>query len=163
MVKGKKRGAYKKRPDTKMRRVAMQALAMRATGMSEEDIAAAFRLTKRTVQGYIYEAGREGLLDGILHDPKDRVELKLVNKALDRIDEAMESDRINMQTGMDVKTTVALKVAEGTIWKQFEPRPTAPQNTNVVAIKIEMPTGGPMPVREGTLGGTPAYIDTEPV
>jgi hypothetical protein len=158
---GTQRGPYKKRMDTRKRRIAMQAVAMRINGLSDEAIAEAFKVTKRTVQGYIYEAGREGLLDPHLHDPKDRVEYKIVNKALDQIEEALDSTAVSLTTGVPLRTTVALKVAEGTIFKQFEPQQAQQGPQQVVAIKIEMPAGAPQVVREGTIGGTPAYVEGE--
>lgn len=133
---------------------------MRQAGLGEDEIAGALGLSRSTLKGYVYKAGRNGWLD--LDDPKDRLEYQVLHKVVKRLDEALDAgnDRV-LNTGMKESTAVALKVGEGTLFKQFDKDPGASMQQTVVAIKIEMPPGVPTAIREGTTGGAPAYIDAE--
>jgi len=144
----------------KMRLNALKIIAMRQAGVGEDEIAKALGLSRSTLAGYVYKAGRNGWLD--LEDPKDRLEYQVMHKVVRNLDEALDSEHI-LQTGMPVRSAVALKIGEGTLFKKFAEQAPVSQQT-VVAIKIEMPISGQSAqIREGTTGGAPAFIDAEKV
>lgn len=147
--------------DSKVRQAVMHIIAMRIAGIEEEEIATSMHLTRGTIRTYMYIAGQNGWLQPQdIPDPKDRIEYTLGHKVLANLEEALDDPTRNENTGMPVKTAVALKVAEGTLFKKFGEMQVAPSQV-VVALKIEMPPGEAQPIREGTIGGKSSYVDGE--
>ena len=146
-------------PDSKIRIIAMQIIAMRISGMSDDEIAPLLNISRRSIAPYVYRAGKNGWLT--LDQPKDRIEFELLHKVVDNLNDGLQSSAI-LNTGMPVKTVVALKIAEGTVFKQFSEPATQQIAQTAVAIRIEMPAGAGQQIREDTTGGVPAYIDVEP-
>lgn len=145
--------------DGKMRATAVKIVTLRHAGMGEDEIAKALGLSRITLKGYVYKAAKNGWLS--FDDPKDQMEYQVMHKVVRNLDEALDSGGVLMN-GMPVRTQVALKVGEGTLFKAFSEQAPPTQQT-VVAIKIEMPTGGDTArIREGTTGGAPAFVDAEP-
>lgn len=146
-------------PDSSIRTTALKIVAMRQAGLGEDEIALALGLKRSTLAGYVYKAGRNGWLDS--DDPHDRLEYQVLHKVVQRLDEALDSNGVLMN-GMPVKTQVALKTAEGTLFKKFGQEQATTMPTTVVAIKVEMPAGVQVTeIREGTTGGAPAFIEAE--
>lgn len=152
--------SWKLSDDSKVRTIALQIIAMRIAGMADSDIATALDISPKTISPYVYRAGKNGWLD--LDNPKDRLQYQVMHKVVRNLEQSLDSQAI-LQTGMKESTAVALKVAEGTVFKQFNDTPTGPVQQAIVAIKIEMPQGPPHVMREDTVGGTPAYLDAESV
>lgn len=146
-------------PDSKIRVVAMQIIAMRIAGMEDTEIAEKLNISRKSISPYIYRATKNGWLT--LDDPKARLEYQMMHKVVDNINEGL-NDRARHQTsGMMVGTAVALKVAEGTIFKQFDQEVVSAPST-VVAVQVVMPDGPRPQVRVGNdIGGVPAHIDAE--
>lgn len=148
------------REPTVRERSGMQIVAMRIAGMSEVEIATALGISKDTLPGYVYLASKGGWLD--LPTAKEAINYNLIPLALRKLYQAMRSTNV-MANGLPESTHVALKIAEGTSFKEWDKVPEGTGASTVVAIKIEMPTG-PMPtMREDTTGGTPAFVDAEVV
>jgi predicted transcriptional regulator len=150
--------------DSLVRKKAMHILAMRMAGNTNQEIAKALDIAERSIRQYIYLAGRNGWLVESENwaDPADRLEFELSHKVIRNLDEAMDDDARNEKTGMKVKTAVALKVAEGTIFKKFSEAVVQPNHSNILAIRIETLVGTAVEVvREGAGGGTPRFTEGE--
>ena len=126
-------------------------------GMSEEKIADYLGLAKISLSSYVYRASKNGWLD--YNSSREAIEHGLAHKVIRNLDEALDDDFRNVKTGVKVKTAVALKVAEGTMFKDFGDSTTgaAPVQT-AISIRIEQPREA-LPMREGTIGGV---IDVTP-
>lgn len=145
--------------DSKVRPVAMQIIAMRLSGMSDADIAKHIGISEKSISPYVYRATRNGWLD-IDYNPKERIQFQVMHKVVQQLEEGL-ADGQRMNTGMKVRTAVALKVAEGTLFKQFDQQQAQVAPSTVVAVQVIMPDGPRQEIREDTTGGTPAYIDAE--
>ncbi len=149
-------------PDnSKVRPVAMQIIAMRLGGHEDEEIAKLLGISPKSIGPYVYRATKNGWLN-IDYDPKERIQFQMMHRVVERLEEGLE-DATRMNTGMKVRTAVALKVFEGTVAKQFGEQPTQSANTTVVQVQVVMPDGPRQTIREDTTGGTPAYINAEVV
>lgn len=127
---------------------------MRSAGMEDEEIGKLLGIGKRTVSDYVHKAGKNGWLEALIDDPKDKLEYSILHKVVRNIDELIE--------GRDKETT--LEVFKQTLGKRFaEAAPVEANKGNQLTVNIVMPNGGPAEIREGTTGGTPAYIDVEPI
>lgn len=138
-------------PNSPIRQKVMLILAMRFSGMSDEEIAPQLNLSPRTVKDYIKIAGVNGWLD--LPDQKEKLEYQVIPKAVRNLDAMLDSP------DSDVKHNATLKTLEGTLFKQFGVAQGGPQLPGVLAIKIEMPPGALAAPRPEALGGVPAYVE----
>lgn len=157
---------YKVLPDdSKVRKTVMHIIAMRLAGIEESEIAKSLGIARSTISHYIYLAGKNGWLTAQdVPDPKDRLDYQLVHKVMDNLEEALDDNARHQTSGIKVKHTVALKIAEGTVFKKFDQAAVTPQQQQtIVAIRIEQPPGEPQAIREGTLGGVSNYVDAETV
>lgn len=149
-------------PDnSKVRPVAMQIIAMRLSGQDDATIAKALNISEKSISPYVYRATKNGWLD-IDYDPKERLQLQVMHKVVRNLEEGLDNRR-HLATGMPVRTHVALKIAEGTVFKQFGEQQQAQAPTTVVAVQVVMPDGPRQTIRAETTGGTPAYQDAEVV
>lgn len=153
-----KRPAWQLNDDSKVRTTALQIIAMRIAGMEDVEIAKALNISPKSISPYVYRAGRNGWLD--IDNPKERLQYQVMHKVVRNLDAALDSQAI-LNTGMKESTAVTLKVAEGTLFKQFAETPTGPVQQAIVAIKIEMPQGAPQQMREDTIGGLPSHVEAE--
>lgn len=144
------------REPTERERKGMQIVAMRIAGMSEIQIAESLKLSKETIPGYVYLASKNGWLD--LPTAKEAINYNLIPLALRNLYTSMRSSNV-MANGMPERTHVALKIAEGTIFKEFDKVPDGTGASTIVAIRIEMPVGPVPQMRDDTTGGTPAFIE----
>lgn len=136
----------------------MQIIAMRIAGMADDEIATTLQISRKSISPYIYRATKNGWLD--LDDPKDRLQFQLMHKVVANLAEGLDSPN-TLQTGMRERTAVALKVAEGTVFKQFQEQNAPQLQQTIVAIRVEMPEGGLQQIREDTTGGEPAYVEAQ--
>lgn len=142
-------------PDSLVRKKALHIIAMRLGGYSHDEIAKSMGLSKQTIYGYIYRASRNGW---VAHDnTEDRIEFSLGTKAVDALEELLTDEETSEKT----RAKVALGVMEYVAPKKGGE--VGAQQQTVVAIKIEQPAGAPVPIREGTISGTPAFIDAEAI
>ena len=146
--------------DSKVYETTMKILAMRVAGIDDKTIADTLGLTTRTVWNYCFIAGKNKWADSFAN-AKDQIEFAIMPKVLREIEAGLEDRNRNEKTGLQVATFVALKMAEMTVAKQFEPASTAPVTNNVIAIRIEHATGAAVDVKEGNIGGVPAYSEGE--
>ena len=142
---------------------AMKVLAMRTAGCSTEHIAEAMQLTTQSVYNLVQLAGKNGWMTEQLAAAKDVVEYQIMPKVLRELEAGLDDTHRNEKTGMQVKTLVAMKVAENTVFKSFDQVQAGAQQNNGISITINMPPGPPQTVREGTVSGAPAYVDGEVV
>ena len=132
---------------------------MRSTGLPEEQIAQILGLSPKTLPGYLYKAGKMGWLDEFLVEPRERLEYAVMHKVIRNLDESLDSTGL-LQTGMQEKTAVALKIAEGALYPRLQQNPGS-QNSMMMGIKIEVVGGEPQKIREGTVIEAPAYTEAE--
>jgi len=137
---------------------AMKILALRATGLDDKAIADAMGLSMQTIWNYCYVAGKNGWAEDF-QNAKDQIEFRIMPKVVREIEAGLEDRHRNEKTGLQVATAVALKVAEMTVAKRFEQTSSAPPISNVIAIRIEQAPGTHVSVREGNIGGVPAYVE----
>jgi hypothetical protein len=146
-------------PDSQVRETAVKIMAMRLAGASEDEICNVLGILKETAQNYIYIAGRNGWLT--YHSAREHIENTIIPKVLRNIEEGLDDKHRHQTSGMSVGTAVALKVAEGTVFKRFDDHGGQAPVATMIAVKIEMPVGALPTIREGTTGGTPAYLEGE--
>lgn len=149
-------------PDnSKVRPVALQIIAMRLSGMEDPTIAKSLGISEKSLSPYVYRATKNGWLD-IDYDPKERIQFQVMHKVVRNLEEGLESKGI-MNTGMKERTHVALKIAEGTIFKGFDQQVAPQSSSTVVAVQVVMPDGPRQVIRADTTGGIPAFQDAEVV
>jgi len=142
-----------------MREHAMKIIALRLGGMEDKEIAEYLEVSPKSLNQYVWIAGKNGWLESF-SSAKEAIEYGLAHKVLRNLDEALDDDTRPMTGGPKNRTAVALKIAEGTMFKQFGDGVTstaAPQT--MIAIKIEQPREA-QPMRAGTIGG---MVDAETV
>lgn len=152
-------GAYLP-PDSKVRKTAMKILALRSTGLEDREIADLLGIKVRSVTAYVYRAGVNGWIKDAFNSGKEAIENQIVPKIIRNLDSLLDS------TDEHLKAKVTLGAAEGTVFKQFEQHGGGPVAAPQMAlqINIQQPTGAPLTVREGTIGGVASYgevIDVE--
>lgn len=142
---------------------ALSIVAMRVAGLTTEEIAKALNIKPASVNQYMWLAGKNGWLPkrgGGFADPKDRMEYQIAHKVVRNIDEMLDSQ------DLDTRKEVTMETAKGTLFKKFGEVAAAPTSTNmVIAIRMERPTSTIElpPIREGTTGGQPKYIEADVV
>lgn len=145
-------------PDSKVKAVALNIMAMRAAGKSDEDIAAELHISPKSISPYVYRAAKNGWLSA--DTPYDRVKVELLHQVIDRLNEGLKDKTRGRPR---VRTTIALKMAEATLFKEFDQTST-PQQSTVVSVNVVMPTMGERPqMRDDCAGGVPNFIDAEAV
>lgn len=149
--------AWRLPEDSDIREIAMKIIAFRLGGMSDADIAGYLEISAKSVRTYVYRAHMNGWLN--YNSSKEAIEFGLMPKVIRNLDAALDDDYRNENTGLRVKTQVALKIAEGVTFKEFGPdlTPQQPLSQTAISIKIEHPTN-PVTLREGTIGG---YLEGE--
>ena len=145
--------------NSSIRSKAIKIVALRAAGLEDKEIAEILKIKHvQTIRNYVYIAGQHGWLN--IADPKQQLEYQMMHKVVRNLDEALDDVERNRNTGVPVKTEVALRVAEGTLFKQFDQLQQGPvQQQTVVAIRIEYPPGAKQEVRENTINGVSAYVE----
>ncbi len=146
-------------PDSKVRSVALSIMALRAAGKSDEEIAVELKISPKSVSPYVYRAAKNGWL--VADSPMDRVKYELLNRVVNRLDEGLDDPTRHQTSGMRVRTAVALKIAEGTIFKEFDQQGSGQTQNTVVSVQVVMPAGAPQQMREDTIGGVPSYVEGE--
>lgn len=144
-----------------VKKKALAILALRMDGWTNDEIAAELQIKPKSVNQYIYLAGRNGWLarrDGsVIGDPKDDVELNILPRVLRNLREFLDSD------DDDVRKEVTLKTAEGTLHKRFAGEAAAPPSMNALTINVVMPPTGQAQIREGTTHGQPMFVEGQVV
>jgi hypothetical protein len=142
---------------------AMKVLAMRTAGCTTEQISEAMDLAPQSIHNLVQLAGKNGWMSEQLASAKDVVEFQIMPKVLRELEAGLDDRHRNEKTGVQVKTLVALKVAENTIFKSFDQVQASAQNNNAISLTVIMPPGAPQAVRAGTVSAAPAYEEGEVV
>ena len=132
----------------------MRMLAMRLTGLTDTEIAEQLGLRPQTLHNYLYNVGKSGLISKEFSNARDQLEYTLVPKALREIDKALDDHVRHSTSGMTVAAQMAIRVAEGTVMKDFD-RVSDGAVTTAIAINVVMPPGPLQIIREGAIGGIP--------
>ena len=145
-----------------IRKKALAIVAMRAQGYTSDEIAAELKVKVATLSTYVHRAVKSGFLvnskgESLLADPKDQVEYELAHKVVRNLGVLLDCGDLKTQK------EVTLEVAKGTLFKKFDQQVNVPlPNMNVLSLRIEMPRGADtITVREGSIGGKPAYVEGE--
>lgn len=133
---------------------AMRVLAMRVTGLSDKEIAAQLGVPSQTLRNYLHYAGRSGLLTEFAN-AREQLEYALVPKALREIDRALDDQARHQTSGMTVAAQMAIRVAEGTVMKEFNPVETGDATSTTIAVQVVMPEGALQTMRVDAIGGVP--------
>lgn len=144
-----------------VKKKAMAILALRIDGWTNDEIASELGIKPKSVNQYIYLAGRNGWLarrDGTLvGDARDDVEMNVLPRVLRNLKEFLDSD------DDEIRKEVTLKTAEGTIHKRFQGEALAPAQLTSLTVNIvqaqTMPGVAQPAVREGTTHGTPMFVE----
>lgn len=157
----KRKFDWRRPPNSKVRKTALQIVALRLRGMSDEDIAPIVGLKNpRAITQYLWLAGKNGWLDDIEEtSPKDRLDYSAMHKVVRNMERALDSEDPERADKM------AVEIAKGTLFKSYDTAGAqqAPP-LGALMINIQMPEGVPMQtIREGTTGGIPTVIDAEVV
>lgn len=138
--------------DSPIREKALKIVAMEAAGVPREEVAKALGIAVGTLKGYLYKAGANGWLE--FSEPRNKLEYQILHKVVRNLDQALDSE------DMELRTNVALKTAEGTLFKHYD-APQGQAAQTMIGVRIEVVGGPQTPMREGTTGGTPAYVEGE--
>ena len=154
-----------------VRKKAVAIIAMRAQGLSNDEIATELKIRPSSVTNYVWMATRSGFLlnkaGSFFTDPKDTVEFELSHKIVRNLNAALDDEPVIVASG-EIKSVsrqmydATMELAKGSLFKRFDPPKdgsTLPNMQQVLAIKIDMPTAleSPLTIREGSIGGTPIY------
>jgi hypothetical protein len=135
----------------------MTIMAMRAAGRDDDDIAKELSIGRASISSYVYRAAKNNWITA--DTPADRVKVELLHKTVDRIKEGLDDSTRHNTSGMMVRTAVAMDLAKGTIFKEFEAGDAKSVPNTIVAVQVVMPDGAPQAMREDTAGGRPNYIE----
>lgn len=137
-----------------LRQKVLAIISMRVAGKSTDEIAETLHVKPATIRQYMWIAGKNGWLARRAVDPTDRLEYEIAHKVVRNLDEMLDSDNEGRR---DLAT---MKTAEGVLFKKFgDAAQAAP--LAVIGIKIEMPAGPAVTIREGTTGGTMRWVEGE--
>lgn len=151
------------------RKQALAILAMRAQGQTTEEIATALQIKPRSVYARLHRANAYGLLKtkqgkSLLDDPVDQIEFGIAHKAVRNMNAVLDDAWVTTESGETKPVSklmydATMRIAEGTLFKRFEPEAAPAAGMQLLAVKIEMPTGGAAQIRSGTMGGEGAYVE----
>jgi len=141
---------------------AQKVLALKAVGMIAADIAESMGISKQTVHNLTYLAGKNGWMTEFAN-AREQIEFRIMPKALRVIEDGLNDKVRHTTSGQTVAQQIALEVAGGTVFKEFESAAGAQQVpvNNIIGIRIETVPGAVSVMREGSGGDTPAYIEGE--
>lgn len=128
-------------------------VAMKLDGKTNEEIALHLHIKESSIKQYMWLAGKNGWLRKHAIDPTDRLEHEIAHKVVRNLDEMLDSDN------EDRRDTATLKTAEGMLFKRYATEPIAAPQLAVIGIRIEMPAGAPVAIREGTTGGAQRWTE----
>ena len=121
--------------------------------MEDQEIADYLKIKRTCISTYIWLASKNGWLTQF-NSAKEAIEYGLAHKVIRNLDEGLEDISRNEKTGLMVKTAVALKIAEGTLFKQFgDATESGSTQQTAISIRIEQPREQ-QPMRPGTIGGS---------
>lgn len=141
---------------------ARKVLALKACGMVAADIAESMGVSKQTVHNLTYLAGKNGWIQDF-QNAREQIEYGILPKALRVLEDGLTDKVRHSTSGQTVAQQIAIDIAKGSVFKDFEAAAGAQQVpvNNIIGIKIQMVPGGVTEMRDGSGGDTPAYIDGE--
>lgn len=143
--------------DSKVRRTVFAAVALKAQGLKNKDVAEQLGITTNTLKVYMYRAHKNGWFNiESFEDPDDKLEIVLKSKTIRNLDAFLDI----------LDKDVTLETAKGLgIFKQHQTIKTdqvAPIGI-ALSVNVEMPPAGTAPIaRIGSIGGQP-YFDADVV
>lgn len=142
---------------------AQKVLALKATGMDAASIAEALGYSKQSVHNLTYIASKNGWLTEF-SNAREQIEYRIMPKVLRVIEEGLEDTRRHTTSQQTVAQQIALDVAGGTVFKQFEQAQSgSPAVSNIIGIRVQVVPGGVTELAPDSGGGVAAYEDGEVV
>lgn len=138
-----------------IRQKVLAIISMRVAGQDTPDIAKALGISERSVNQYMWLAGKNGWLKKHAVDPADRMEFELQHKVVRNLDEMLDSD------SEERRDHATLEVAKGTLFKKMTAEGNAVPPVTMIGVRVEIVPGSNMTIREGTTGGSGHYIEGE--
>lgn len=140
---------------------AQKVLALKATGMDAASIAEALGFSKQTVHNLTYIASKNGWLTEFAN-AREQIEYRIMPKVLRELEDGLDDKRRHVTSQQTVGQQIALEIAGGTIFKQFEQAQSgSPAVSNIIGIRVQVVPGGVTEMTDDSGGGTPAYVDGE--
>ena len=140
--------------DSKVYKIAMGCVALRAQGMRGQDVAEALGVKYDTMRTYLKRATAKGWLNiSSFDDHEDKVEFVLADKAIRNASDLLDSEDVQVRKEMTIETL------KGTGVFKSHQAVKVDNTTNVglaLKVQVEMPafTDGKMQViRPGSVGG----------
>lgn len=147
---------WKREEGSETHKKALQIFELRELGLEDKDIAEKMGLKVRSVWNVMSIARKNGWVPKTTFSgSKERITEEVVPVALDSLGSLLK------HRDPKIRLEATMETLKGTAFKEFDNDKTQPLTVPVVAIKIEMPPGERQTIREGTVGGTPAFIDGE--
>lgn len=142
---------------------AQKVLALKVTGMDAASIAEAMGISKQTVHNLTYIASKNGWLTEF-SNAREQIEYRIMPKVLRELENGLDDKHRHATSQQTVGQQIALDIAGGTIFKQFEQAQSgSPAVSNIIGIRIQVVPGGVTEMTEESGGGVPAYADGEVV
>lgn len=143
--------------ESKVRNTVFAAVALKAEGWKNEEVAEKLGITKNTLKTYMYRAHCNGWLNiAAFEDPDDKLEIVLKSKTIRNIDEFLE----NRDKEVTLETAKGIGLFKS--HQSIKNDAVAPIGI-ALSVNVEMPPSGTAPVaRIGSIGGAP-YFDAEVV
>jgi predicted transcriptional regulator len=165
LIKKKVKRRLRAPKDSKVYKVVLVYLALKAQGVKLAEIAEIVGHPKATVSTYVKRAHKRGWINlESFDDPEDQLEVVLKSKAVRNINRVL--DETDVESGQPTVRAgeAAMEVAKGTgLLKQHQVT-KADADTNVgiaLRVHVDMPANtSTQAIRIGSLGGTPA-VDAE--
>lgn len=154
--------AHKPPKDSKIFKVAMATIALKAQGRTYEEIAETLGHTKNTITTYLRRAHLKGWLniDSFI-DESDKVEFVLASKIVRNVNTILDQrdDETNEPTPAAIMMTVESAKGFGIFKNHAVNKIDGQQNVGVaLKVQVEFAPGSTTPVpKVGSIGGQPAY------
>lgn len=160
LARRKQRVSTKPIRDLKLRATCAQIVALKIQGKTYAEIGEILNLHKTTVKTYMHRASAKGYLNAADQTPDDRMEYNVKPLVMENLEMLLMYR--DPHSGLPM-SNVTIKAAEGTgLFK--DPKAASPdvQVPNfTLRVQVANTINAPMVVREGTVGGTPAYVEAE--
>jgi transposase len=142
--------------DSKVRRTVFAAVALKAQGIKNKEVAEQLGVTVNTLKVYMYRAHKAGWLNiESFNDPDDKLEIVLKSKVIRNVDEFLEK----RDKDITIETAKGLGVFKT---HQVVKNDTVAPVAIALSVQVEMPKDTGIVPREGSIGGAP-YFDAEVV
>lgn len=156
---------WKRAHDSKSRKMVARILVLKLAGKKTAEIAKKLDTSPDTIRHYLWLAGKNGWLDAdkmMMVDPSEQLAFSAAQKTVRNIGLSLDGRMLMpQQFEMTLETAKGLGLFKTHTAQKIEGVMAIPS----LEVNIMMPAGaaGYAPPIDGSLGGTPAYIDGETI